>query len=281
MAPDLTLSVEERGSGAPLVLLHGFTGSARSWDAVADAWAERFRVLAVELIGHGRSDAPANARRYGMERAAGDLAALLDALGIAGTHLVGYSLGGRVSLRFAIQHPDRVASLVLESASAGIDDDAERAARRARDEVLADRLERDGIERFVDLWEREPLFATQRALPASVRAALRATRLAQRPHGLANSLRGMGAGTAEPLWDRLARVRAPVLVVTGALDVRYCEIAARLAAALPRGRHAVVAGAGHAPHLEHPTILARLVLEFLTSEDAAGEGEHMRVEVSR
>ena len=128
-------------------------------------------------------------------------------------------------------------------------------ARRGEHEVWRTQR-RDGIERFVDLWEREPLFATQRALPASVRAALRATRLAQRPHGLANSLRGMGAGAAEPLWDRLARVRAPVLVVTGALDVRYCEIAARLAAALPRGRHAVVAGAGHAPHLEHPTILA-------------------------
>lgn len=281
VTPDLALHVEEHGRGAPLLLLHGFTGSARSWDPVIAAWAVRFRVLAVDLIGHGRSDAPSDPRRYAMELAVADLTSVLVEVGLARASVVGYSLGGRVALRLAVERPERISRLVLISASAGIADAEERAARLARDEALAERIEGEGVARFVDGWEREPLFASQRALPAPLRAALRATRLAHPAQGLANSLRGMGTGRMEPLWDRLAEVRAPALVVTGALDERYGEIGARLVAALPRGRHAVVAGAGHAPHLERPEALRRMVLDFLVSADVGGRYGVLAAEVTR
>lgn len=276
VAPDLALHVEESGDGAPLLLLHGFTGSARSWDAVATALAAHFRVLAVDLIGHGSSDAPADPRRYAIELAARDLASLLDGRGVAQAIVVGYSLGGRVGLRFAVDHPGRVAALVLVSASPGIADADERAARRSRDEELAAFVEREGLARFVERWEREPVLATLGALPAPAREALRATRLAQRAQGLANSLRGMGAGAMAPLWDRLGEVRPPTLIVSGALDARFVDIGARLAAAIPLAAHAVVAAAGHAPQLERPEAFVRLVLDFI-----AGAGpEHARLEVS-
>lgn len=281
VAPDLALSVEEHGRGAPLLLLHGFTGSARSWDPVIAAWAVRFRVLAVDLIGHGQSDAPSDPRRYGMEPAVADLTSVLAELGLERASVVGYSLGGRVALRLAVERPERISRLVLISASAGIADADERAARLARDEALAERIEREGVARFVDGWEREPLFASQRALPEPMRAALRATRLGHSAQGLANSLRGMGTGRMEPLWDRLSEVGAPALVVSGALDERYCEIGARLAAALPRGRQAVVAGAGHAPHLERPEALGRLVRDFLVSADVSDPSGIPAVEVTR
>ena len=107
---------------------------------------------------------------------------------------------------------------MLEGASPGIADAAEREARRASDAALAGRIERDGVEAFVDEWERVPLFASQLALPAEARAAVRATRLAQRAHGLANSLRGMGAGAQAPLHDRLPSIAAPTLLLAGSLD---------------------------------------------------------------
>ena len=96
-----------------------------------------------------------------------DLTALLDRLGIARAPVVGYSMGGRVALHLALGAPERVAALVLESASPGIADAAQRAARVKSDEALADDIERLGIEAFVDRWEAQPLFASQSRLAAA------------------------------------------------------------------------------------------------------------------
>lgn len=281
VAPDLRLHVEVRGDGSPVLLLHGFSGSARSWEALAPELSDRLRPIAVDLIGHGRSDAPARPDRYRPEQAVRDLAALLDALGVARAHVVGYSLGGRLALRLAIDAPERVAALVVVSASAGLADEEARRARVAADGALADRIEREGIERFATEWEGQELFAAERSLPPDRRAAVRAERLAQRPHGLANSLRGMGQGAGESLWPRLAAIRAPALVVTGALDLRYTAIGARLAAAIPAARQVVIAGAGHAVHRERPDDCARVLRDHLLGDAAMRALADSRVEVTR
>ena len=117
-----------------------------------------------------------------VEATADALAALLAARDAAPAHVVGYSLGARVALRLAVAHPDVVDRLVLESPSAGLPTEAERAARRAADEALAARIEAGGIERFVDEWERNPVFAgatslePDRAAPACARCASATTR---------------------------------------------------------------------------------------------------------
>lgn len=271
VADGLALHVELRGSGAPVVLLHGFSGSGREWDELVAALGGEPRTVAVDLIGHGRSDAPADAARYALTRASADLRALLDALGVARAHVVGYSLGGRVALRFVLDVPDRAGALVLVSASAGIEDPLERAARRADDLRLAERIEREGARRFADEWGSSELFAMERSLPAERRAAIRRVRLAQRPHGLANSLRGMGQGAMDPLWDRLGEIRAPVLVVTGARDARYSAVGARLASRIAGARHARLPGTGHAAHRERPAELASIVAPFLRADAAARE----------
>jgi 2-succinyl-6-hydroxy-2,4-cyclohexadiene-1-carboxylate synthase len=176
---------------------------------------------------------------------------------------VGYSLGGRLCLRLALTRPDLVRALVLVGASPGIADPGERAARRAADERLADEVERDGVAAFLDRWLAGPLFAT---LPAE--AAGREQRLANTAEGLAGALRRLGTGVQEPLWDRLAGLRPPALLVAGERDPKFTGLARRMAAAIgPSARVAVVGGAGHAVHLERPAELAALVEEFL---DAAG-----------
>ena len=152
---------------------------------------------------------------------------------------------------------------MLESPSAGIEDPADRVARRAADEALAAGLERDGIVAFVDRWERNPVFATRAPLPARRAAAVRATRLANPPAGLAASLREAGQGTMEPLFDRLAEVRAPTLVIAGADDAIGRPRAERVAAGIPGARVEIVAGSGHTPHDEQPDAFRRRILAFL------------------
>jgi len=260
----LRLSVEATGDGFPLLLLHGFTGSAATWQPFRGAWPD-FRMIAVDLIGHGASDAPADESRYTMARCVADLVALLDAHGIDRAAVLGYSMGGRVALQFALAAPERVAALVLESASPGIDDAAERAARVAADRALADDIGRDGIEAFVGRWEKLPLWSTQARLPEVARAALRAQRLRNSTTGLANSLRGMGAGAQAPVSVRLRELRMPVLLVAGAEDAKYREIARSMQERIAGARVEIVEGAGHAVHLERPAAFAPLVKEFLTS----------------
>ena len=271
VADGLSWRVRERGSEAasPLLLVHGFTGRGASWGAHTTAFAHSFRVIVVDLPGHGRTAAPADPSRASIERTADDLAAILDRLGASPAHVIGYSLGARVALRLAVAHPGSVRRLVLESPSAGIEDAAARADRRRADDQLADDIERDGIEAFVARWERQPIFASQAALPLRIAARQRAIRLANRPAGLAASLRGAGQGAMEPLHARLAAVASPTLVITGALDGIGRPRAEQIANALPNARLAVVDRAGHTPHLERPAAFRRLALEFLQEDPAA------------
>lgn len=261
----MRLHATRLGKGPPLTLLHGFTGSVESWAPVRDALAARFTTIAVDLPGHGRSTSPPAPGRYALSSLVEDLAGVLDAMGVEQTALLGYSLGGRAALRFAIERPRRVAALVLESASPGIEKPAERASRVTADATLADEIERHGVAAFVDAWERLPLWASQASLRPDVRLALREQRLVNDPRGLANSLRGAGAGIDLPLFGRLGSVTVPTLLVAGALDEKYAGIARRMAAAIPGARLEVVAEAGHAVHLERPDALAAVVLRFLAT----------------
>ena len=259
------LNVEVSGEGPPLLLLHGFSGSAATWTPHLEAW-QGFTGIAVELLGHGASDCPADRRRYHMERCLDDLVALLDRLPASGGRraaVLGYSMGGRVALRLALRAPERLWALVLESASPGIEDASERAARARSDAGLADDIERDGLEAFVERWQAMPLFASQASLPVAVREELRRQRLQNDPRGLAGSLRGLGAGQQEPVLARMDEIRIPVLLLTGALDDKYCALARRMAAALPCARTESVPDAGHAVHLERPQAFAGAVRGFL------------------
>lgn len=262
--------VRTSGAGPALLLLHGFTGRGADWSPLLRPFGRLGRTIVVDLLGHGRSDAPADPRRHALEAQARDLAAILRELDAAPAAVLGYSFGARVALRLVVDQPSVVRALVLESPSAGIADPAARARRRAEDEELAASIERDGIEAFVDSWwETTPVFESERALSPAIRARLRATRLRNRPEGLAGSLRGAGQGAMEPIHDRLGGIRAPTLVVAGELDPIGVARAREVAAAIPGARLEVIPGAGHAAHRETPAAFRRLVSRFLQEELAA------------
>jgi 2-succinyl-6-hydroxy-2,4-cyclohexadiene-1-carboxylate synthase len=195
----------------PLLLLHGFTQTGRGWDEVARHLAgERYRPLAPDLRGHGAAGAR---RPIDFESCVADVARL----GGARFALAGYSMGGRLALHVALAHPDRVSRLVLVSATAGIEDPAHRAQRRARDGELATWMEAEGrlMTEVADRWAAQPLFAGQ---TPEVAAAARADRLSNDPVHLAASLRGIGTGSMQPLWDRLGELEIEVMVVAGERD---------------------------------------------------------------
>jgi 2-succinyl-6-hydroxy-2,4-cyclohexadiene-1-carboxylate synthase len=262
--------VEIAGTGAPLVLLHGFTGSGESWAQHIPVLSQHFLTVAIDLLGHGRTESPADPRWYRIERAAGNILAVLDHLGLTRAAVLGYSMGGRLALFLAARAPERVSALILESATPGIRDPDERRARAAQDLALADSIERDGITAFVDRWERLPLFATQTRLTGTERAALRTQRLAQCPRGLANSLRAMGQGEQPPLFDDLPSLSMRVLIVVGAMDTAYCLLGREIARVTPHARLVIVPDAGHAVHLERPEEFRRTVLEFLAAPGVSG-----------
>jgi pimeloyl-ACP methyl ester carboxylesterase len=277
-------TVRVAGHGPPVLLLHGFSGSGRSWAGLAGLGG-RFRAIVPDLPGHGGTawDAPQPDRddetldrpaaptpaardarpRASVERTADDLAALAGRLGADRPDVVGYSLGARIGLRLAIAHPDVVGRLVLEAPSAGIADAVARAERAAADAERARVAVAEGIEAFAARWEAEPVLAGEAALPAHVRAHQASIRRANAPFGIAASLVYGGQGAMEPLHDRLGEVRAPTLVVVGADDPARGR-AEEVAAGIHGARLAVVAGAGHAPHLERPDRFHALVLDFLT-----------------
>jgi 2-succinyl-6-hydroxy-2,4-cyclohexadiene-1-carboxylate synthase len=259
----MSLNVLVAGDGPAMLLLHGFTGSARSWGEHLEAWSVDHRVIAPDLLGHGGSEAPADATRYVLERQADDLAELLRLLDVGHADIVGYSMGARLALVMALAHPGLVERLVLESPSAGITDPVARRARQRADERLARALERDGIEAFVAGWEAQPLFASHAALSADRQRQLRSERLAHDPAALAACLRGAGQGVMAPLHDRLPGIAAPTLVIAGALDAVGAERARSVAAGIARARLEVVAGVGHTPHLEAPGAFFRLAAHHL------------------
>ena len=270
----IRLGVEQRGGstmnrdtcGPTLVMLHGFTGSAAGWGDHLDTLAAYgLRVIALDLPGHGQSDAPADPRRYGIEYCRQDILAALQELGVSQGEavLLGYSMGGRVALYTAFSGFFR--ALILESASPGLEDPAEREQRRASDEALAASIERDGVQEFIDHWEKLPLFASQSTLPPEAREALRGQRLSNRPGGLAQSLRGVGTGVQPSLHARLPTLHIPVLLIAGELDTKFSAIARSLAQALPQSQLRIVPGAGHAIHLERPEEFDSLVGDFSLS----------------
>lgn len=262
----LNYHYEVSGSGPLLVLLHGFTGSLANWQPHAEAFAAQYQVLTVDLPGHGRTDAPEAPARYAMPQVAADVMALAAQVGQMPAHLLGYSMGGRLALYMAVQNPAQVRSLVLESASPGLADAAAREARIQQDEALAARIERKGVEAFVDYWEQIPLFASQQRLSVEIRQRLRQQRLKNNPRGLANSLRGMGTGVQPSLWQQPGGLVMPVLLMAGALDTKFAGIGQQMYDLMPDARLEVVPDAGHTLHLEAPEWFQAQVLEFLARQ---------------
>lgn len=257
------LAATTTGSGEPVIVIHGFTGSGAAMAPLVDR-LDGWRRIAVDLPGHGRSPAPPEPSCYSVEATAASIAGLAASIDDRPCHIVGYSMGGRIALALAVAHPHECRSLTLISATAGMTDEGERARRRQADTALADRIGQHGLKQFVEDWMALPMWDTLRARLSETEweASMRQRRSCD-PVGLANSLCAGGTGTMMPLWDRLAALDAPTLIVCGELDAKFVALGRRMNDLLPNSELAVMPGAGHAVHLEAPDLCADSVADFM------------------
>lgn len=262
----ITYHVEMRGQGVPLVLLHGFAGSAENWHGLMANLQADYRLIAIDILGHGQTDVPTDIERYRMESLACDLAAILNKLDETRVSLLGYSMGGRLALYFAVHYPQFVANLILESSSPGLKTQQERAGRYVKDWHLADNIQARGMAWFVQHWENIGIFKTQKSLSTEKFETQRQQRLANNPLGLANSLLGMGTGVQPSLWKELANLPMPVMLIAGQLDAKFIRTNRAMAYCIPHVEVCFVADAGHNVHLEKPDIFEDSVRSFLDHE---------------
>ncbi|QDP99859.1 2-succinyl-6-hydroxy-2,4-cyclohexadiene-1-carboxylate synthase [Lysinibacillus fusiformis] len=246
-----------------IVALHGFTGSTETWRNLANA-VPKVRVVAIDLVGHGQTAVPEQISRFSMLEQLYDLEEVFVQLQLEKFTLLGYSMGGRIALSYAIRYPARVEKLFLESASPGLRTSKERMERCERDDILAEKIAANGVKSFVKDWENIPLFDSQKRLPEMTREAIRTERLTQRKSGLVGSLRGMGTGKQPSNWSLLTQMDVPVMLITGALDEKFCQIALEMKALLKNAQHVTVNDVGHAIHVENPAEFATIVMEKLT-----------------
>ena len=245
----------------PVVLLHGFLGDGRDWEHIAAALAESFRVYALDLPGHGGSPPVGEVEVFYAA-----LAAWCDAFVQRPIGLVGYSMGGRLALQWACRYPERVGRLVLESASPGLQGQAERMPRLRHDAQVADALaacdDAAAFVRWLEDWYGQPLFATLAQHPEA-RAAMLARRRNGKPAAMAEALRTFGVARLPDCWEALPALRCPVLCVAGERDAKYRQLAERMVARLPHAAPEVMSGCGHNVHVENPEGYTAVLRAFL------------------
>ena len=255
-ADDATIDVLTEGSGDPIVLIHGFPLTREVWDAQAAQLAPRMRVIRPDLRGMGASSVPEGP--YLMETLAGDIAAVLDALGIDRAAIVGHSMGGYVAMAFCRMYAERVTRLALVSSRLAAD-----SPEVAKDrEDLADRAEReDRVDAIVDAYlprlfaqitlvNRSPIVDDARAMARKNSAT-----------GAAAMLRGMAQRV--DAYDIAEDLDMPVLIVAGAADqIVSLHEAEKMRRAFPAAQLRVLGRSGHVPMLEEPEALADLLLAF-------------------
>lgn len=233
------------------MLVHGFAQNRNCWGPIAAELATDHEVVRVDAPGHGRSSEFYAGLRTG--------ARLIADQGGPATY-IGYSMGARFVLHLALSNPELVHGFVTIGGTAGIDNSDARAARKRNDEAMADVLERDGLERFLDAWLAQPLFAG-----LSDEMQFREARRENTIDGLAESLRQAGTGSQDPLWDRLPRLSMPALIVAGEGDAKFAAEARRMVDAIGvNAKLALVPGAGHAAHLEQPQAMLAVLRPWLT-----------------
>ena len=243
------------GTGKPLVCFHGFSESGSTWDGIE---VSGYRLIRIDSMGHGRSARPMELKPYELPQMLSDLHRVIYAVAGERYALMGYSMGARLALLYALEYPHEVTHLILESGSVGIEDEGERQDRYVADQGLAERIRAHDITWFSETWAKLEIFKTQQGLPAKVQQQIRGRRLLNSPHALAFTLKGSGQGSMPYVGHRLSELTMPVCYISGELDAKYTTIGARYFG----GVHRIVSQVGHNVHVEAPEVYRQILKQF-------------------
>lgn len=259
----LLQSFEVPKNKTPIVFLHGFTGASSDWGFAMENISDEYFPIAIDLPGHGETEVSDLTNDYTIDSINNVISTIIEKLQISKVVLLGYSMGGRAALSFAVQNPSRIKALILESTTAGIENVDERNQRLLTDIELAEKIENIGVEAFIKYWIGLPLFESLKSVPQKEYQIIIKKKLINDKKGLANSLRGFSTGKMVSLWNRLDDVSYFTLLITGSLDKKYERIALQMKKRLPHSEHRIVVDSGHNVHLENPKEFIKLVNNFL------------------
>jgi 2-succinyl-6-hydroxy-2,4-cyclohexadiene-1-carboxylate synthase len=248
-----------------IIFLHGFTGSGNDWHFLTENLNPNYFPIAIDLPGHGKTKAPNDLRFYSTEAYANVINVVLDYFKIDKTIILGYSMGGRTALSFAAKYPQKVISLVLESSTAGIDEEAERVSRIKTDTEIADSILTNGINPFVDYWMNLPFFLSLKSLDDNEYSKLIERKKQNSAIGLANSLKGFSTGRMSSVWNELPKFNFPTLLIAGSLDRKYVRINKMMNNKIKNSVLKIIQDCGHNTHLENKQEFTILVNNFLNS----------------
>lgn len=247
-----------------ILFIHGFTGAAEDWRETAEKLKTKdFNLLGVDLPGHGKSSAPDETEYYRLPFLINIIKEIIKNTGQQQIILTGYSMGGRLALSYAAQHPNDISQLILESTSPGIAEPEGRTNRVKSDNKIIEIIKEKNIDEFIDYWMNIPLFESQRKYRSKFNLLRQAKLKNVNPKGLINSLKGFGTGVMPHQYDNLKNIFCPVLLISGGLDTKFTGINKTIAPLFPDATHIIIDGAGHNVHFEKPEEFTKPFIEFL------------------
>jgi len=247
-----------------IIFLHGFMGNSKDWKFVKGNLGPKFSIYAIDLIGHGNSTAPDDEKHYSYRSINSHLISTMDELNLPSAILVGYSMGGRAALGFAIENPKRVEALILESTNAGIEDEAERQKRLNSDELRSEKIRSDSLKTFLINWYRSELFTTLQDNFELLNNEIE-NKSKNDPIGISNCIKGFSPGKMPSYWSKLNSIQIPVLQIVGELDKKYVQLNTKMKEYFPNSTLKIVSGASHNAHLEKPQEFINFVNHFLVN----------------
>lgn len=246
-----------------LFLLHGFMGSGKVFNHLLERVAEFANPVTPDLLGHGETQGTEAPDRFSISRQVEDLRLILSRLEHEAVFLHGYSMGGRLALRYALRYPGTLSGLILESADYGIDDEEDREKRITVDEERA-RAISDDYGAFLKKWSRMALFDNGITVPERLQNRYDEIQSGQNPVYMAASLRGFGAGRLAPVKKQLNHLQIPVLMLAGEQDEKYVTAMSGMESLLTNSRFCCIEHAGHRVHLENAGAFVDKVRTFVT-----------------
>lgn len=252
-----------KGTGPQkMICFHGFAENLSTWESIH---FQDYQMVLVDLIGHGKSDQPYSIQPYRLPVMIRHIHLLIQQIGLPKYAMMGYSMGGRIALAYALTYSQEVDLLILESASYGECGFVNRIRRRRKDQQLARSIRENGVEWFKRYWSGLDIFASQKKLPEDVRYKIGERRLSNAPHALANTLLGSGQGRFPCLKKKIGQLTMPVLYINGEYDTKYQQMGREFKQLNPRIFQTIIPGVGHNTHTEDPQAFSEAVKNFCVS----------------
>ena len=244
----------------PIIALHGFTGCGLDFECFTQNTQQNFSWYAPDLMGHGQTLVSKNLEDYSFPAHISYLDLIAEKIGKPFI-LLGYSMGGRLALKYALERPHFISKLILVSSSPGILDNSERKLRQDMDAALASKILEEGVNNFLMFWQEQPLIkSSQNNIPESIHKPILTRKSQNNALGLANSLKRMGTGTMDSHWNRLTEIDFPLTMITGENDKKFLEIAQQVKLMLPHAIHKVIPETGHAAIWENPEAFTSILI---------------------